>query len=232
MAETTEMPVSPATGFRRAGRWTVRIVAAWVGVFVVVNVVILLVGVAARVAGKDPRLHDDTWPGVPNLRLVDDRLLVGGQPSDEDYRALAAKGVTLVVDLRPGTDGGPRSDDAAHLSALGIRYAAVPVVDGRAPTPSQVHRVIELVRSNDGLVFAHCGGGVGRAGSIAASYEAANGDNPSVLEQVATGPPTIEQIWYVAALAPNHPEHDTNPVVATVSRAVDMPRTIFNDVTG
>jgi hypothetical protein len=108
----------------------------------------------------------------------------------------------------------------------------VPVVDGRAPTPAQIRSFLELMQSSGGLVYAHCGGGVGRAGSIAASYEAANGENPSVLEQIATGPPTIEQIWYVAGLAPNHPERKTNPVVAVVSRAVDMPRTIFNYVTG
>jgi uncharacterized protein (TIGR01244 family) len=229
MAATT---VRSPTRWRRAARYAVRVAVAWVGVFVVVNVVILLVGVAARAAGKDPRLHDDSWPGVPNLRLVDDRLLVGGQPSDDDYRALGAKGVTLVIDLRPGTDSGPHSDDEEQLAALGIGYAPVPVIDGRAPTPSQTRRFLDLVRSNNGLVFAHCGGGVGRASSIAASYQAANGDNPSVLEQVATGPPTIEQIWYVAALAPNHPEHGTNPVVATISRTVDMPRTILNYVTG
>jgi uncharacterized protein (TIGR01244 family) len=229
MAETT---LRPRTGWRGAGRYAVRAALAWVGVFLVVNVFLLLTGVAARLAGKDPRLHDDSWPGIPNLRQVDDRLLVGGQPSDEDYRALAAKGITLVIDLRPGTDTGPRADDEEHLAGLGMRYAAVPVIDGRAPTPSQTRRFLELVRSNNGQVFAHCGGGVGRASSIAASYLAANGENPSVLEQVATGPPTIEQIWYVAALAPNHPEHGTNPVVATISRAVDMPRTIFNGVTG
>ncbi len=229
MAATT---LRSRTRWPRAARYAVRVSVAWVGLFVVVNAVILLVGVAARAADKDPRLHDDSWPGIPNLRLVDDRLLVGGQPSEQDYRALAAKGVTLVIDLRPGTDTGPRTDDEEQLAALGIRYASLPVVDGRAPTPSQTRRFLDLMRSNNGLVFAHCGGGVGRASSIAASYQASNGENPSVLEQVATGPPTIEQIWYTAALAPNHPEHSTNPVVATISRTVDMPRTIFNYVTG
>jgi hypothetical protein len=96
----------------------------------------------------------------------------------------------------------------------------------------QTRRVLDSTRSNGGLVFAHCGAGVGRAGSIAASYEAAKGRNPSVLEQVATGAPTIEQIWYVVALAPNDLGRKTNRVVAVVSRAVDMPRTIFNHLTG
>jgi uncharacterized protein (TIGR01244 family) len=224
----TDVVDRPTARWRRLGRRILRVAVGWVAVFAVVNVMILLVGVAARIAGKDPRLHDDSWPGIPNLRMVDDKLLVGGQPSDDDYRALAAKGITLVIDLRPGIDRGPRADNEAHLAALGIRYATVPIVDGRAPTPSQVRRFLELVRANDGPAFAHCGGGVGRASSIAASYQAANGKNPSVLEQVATGPPTLEQIWYVAVLEANHPERKINPVVAIVSRAVDLPRTLFN----
>jgi hypothetical protein len=48
-----------------------------------------------------------------------------------------------------------------------------------------------------------------------------------VLEQLATGPPTIEQIWFVATLRPNHPEHHINPAVAVVSRVVDAPRAFY-----
>jgi uncharacterized protein (TIGR01244 family) len=222
----------PTTRVARAGRHLLRVAVRWVAVFAIVNLLILLVGVAARAAGKDPRLHDQAWPGIPNLRMVDNHLLVGGQPTEEDYRALAAKGITLVIDLRPGTATGPHADDVDRLTKLGLRYAAVPIIDGRAPTPSQTRRFLELVRSNDGRVFAHCGGGVGRASSIAATYLAADGHNPSVLEQLATGPPTLEQIWYVATLDANHAEHRTNPVVAIVSRAVDLPRTLFNFVMG
>jgi hypothetical protein len=71
-------------------------------------------------------------------------------------------------------------------------------------------------------------GGVGRSTSIAATFEAAQGQNPSVLEQLATGPPTIEQIWFVATLRPNHPDHRISPAVAAVSRAVDAPRGLYH----
>src|SRR3954453_23892701 len=125
----TDVVDGPTWRWRHGGGRVFRVAVAWVAVFAVVNVVILLVGVAARIAGKDPRLDDDSWPGIPNLRMVDDKLRVGGQPSDHDYRALAAKGITLVIDLRPGIDGGPRADDEAHLRALGIRYETVSVVD-------------------------------------------------------------------------------------------------------
>jgi uncharacterized protein (TIGR01244 family) len=213
---------------RRAGL----VVGGWLGLFVVVNVLILVLGVAARWAGRDPRVDgDDGWPGVAHLRAVDDRLLVGGQPSLEDYRQLAERGVTLVVDVRSGSTVDPALDEPDELADLGLDYAKLRVPDGRAPTPGQVERFLDLVEGADGRVFAHCGGGVGRSTSLAAAYEAAQGQDPSVLEQLATGPPTIEQIWYVATLRPNRPEHAINPAVAVVSRVVDVPRQLYGWIT-
>lgn len=203
------------------------IAAGWVALFVAVNVLIVLSGVAARWAGRDPRDHGDGWPAITHLRVVDDRLLVGGETSPEQYRELAERGVTLVIDTRTGGAADESTDDPGQLARLGIAYRAVPIPDGRAPTPAQIGRFLDLVASADGLVFAHCGGGVGRSTSLAAAYEAAIGRDPSVLEQVATGPPTIEQIWFVATLRPDHPEHGISPAVAVVSRAVDAPRTLY-----
>lgn len=203
------------------------VAASWLGVFLVVNGTILLTGVAARWAGKDPRLHGDGWPGITNLRMVDDRLLVGGQTTAAEYRELAERGVTLVIDARTGDSSDPSYDDPQELAELGLDYAKLSIPDGRAPTPSEIRRFLDLVESADGLVFAHCGGGVGRATSLTAAYEASQGGDPSVLEQLATGPPTLEQIWYVGTLRPNHPEHAISPVVAVVSRIIDAPRTLY-----
>ena len=209
-------------------RVPIAVVGGWLALFAVVNAVILLAGVAARWSGKDPQLRSDKWPGITHLRLVDDKLLVGGQPSRSDYRELAEHGVTTVIDVREG--GGGR-DDPENLDSLGIEYVALPLVDGQAPTPGRTRRFLELVDEADGRVFAHCGGGVGRSTSLAAVYEAARGQDPSVLEQVAVGPPTIEQIWFVGTLSPGRPEHEVSPVIATVSRVVDSPRTLYSFLT-
>ena len=167
--------------------------------------IVRLVGVAARWAGKDPRVHDDHWPDITNLRVVGDRLLVGGQTSPDQYRELADRNVTLVIDMRTGGVADLSTDDPQQLTALGVNHAELPITDGQVPTPAQIRRFLDLVATADGRVFTHCGGGVGRSTSIAAAFEAAQGQNPSVLEQLATGPPTIEQIWFVATLRPNHP---------------------------
>lgn len=208
----------------RIGVW---VVGGWIGLFLVVNTSFVLAGLVARWAGKDPRLHDESWPGVTHLRMVDDRLLVGGQTTIEEYRELADHGVTLVIDARTGGRADQGEDDPEALARLGIDYAALPITDGRPPTPAQTRRFLQLVESADGRVFAHCGGGVGRSTSLAATYEAADGQDPSVAEQLAVGPPTIEQVWYVGTLDPGHPEHRVNPIVAVLSRIVDFPRTVW-----
>jgi protein tyrosine phosphatase (PTP) superfamily phosphohydrolase (DUF442 family) len=203
------------------------IVGGWLALFVTVNLVILLSGAAARWAGKDPREHGERWPDITNLRIVGDRLAIGGETSRQQYRELAERDVTLVINMRTGAGADVSTDDRGQLADLGLDYAELPIPDGRAPTPAQIRRFLELVANADGRVFAHCGGGVGRSTSIAAAYEAARGRDPSVLEQVATGPPTIEQIWFVATLRPNHPEHGISPAVAVVSRVVDAPRGLY-----
>ena len=199
----------------------------WLAVFLAVNFVVVRIGAATRWAGKDPRVHDDGWPDIRNLRVVGDRLLVGGETSLEQYRELAERDVTLVIDMRTGGRADLSTDDPQQLTALGLDYAELPIPDGRAPTPAQIRRFLDLVATADGRVFAHCGGGVGRSTSIAATFEAAQGQNPSVLEQLATGPPTIEQIWFVAMMRPNRPDHDISTAVAVVSRVVDAPRGLY-----
>ncbi|MGH9209119.1 MAG: fused DSP-PTPase phosphatase/NAD kinase-like protein [Acidimicrobiales bacterium] len=203
------------------------VTGAWLGVFVTVNATITLAGFGARWAGKDPRLHDESWPSIRHLRLVDDGLLVGGQTTTEEYRGLVEHGVTLVIDVRTGSPADATEDDRDALADLGLDYVALPIPDGRAPTPEQIRRFLDLVEGAEGRVFAHCGGGVGRSTSLAAAYEAAHGQDPSVLAQIATGPPTIEQIWFAATLRPNDPEHGISPAVAVASRVVDMPRTLY-----
>jgi protein tyrosine phosphatase (PTP) superfamily phosphohydrolase (DUF442 family) len=158
-------------------------------------------------------------------------LLVGGETTPEQYRELAEHDVTLVIDARTGGAADETTDDPDELARLGLDYTPLPIPDGRAPTPAQIRRFLDAVAAADGRVFAHCGGGVGRSTSLAAAYESAQGEDPSVLEQLATGPPTIEQIWFVATLRPDHPEHHISPAVAIISRVIDAPRTVYGWVT-
>jgi uncharacterized protein (TIGR01244 family) len=212
-------------------RWIGLAAGSWVGLFLLLQVVLFVVGVAARGAGKDPQLHDDEWPDITHLRMVDDKLLFGGQTTADEYAQLVDHGVTRVIDVRgPQKFDQSGRDDPVVLDQLGLEYVALPITDGHAPTPAQIRRFLELVDEADGKVFAHCGGGVGRSTSLAAAYEASQDQDPSVLEQLAVGPPTLEQIWFVGTMRPGHPEHHISPAVAVVSRVVDAPRTLWGYV--
>ena len=162
-------------------------------------------------------------PPIRHLRAVDDQLVLGAQPTAADYVALADQGVRTVIDLRAGTTAGPRVDDAEFLGSLGIEYASLPVTDGHAPSPELLEEFFTAVEASPGRAYVHCAAGVGRTTSIEMAYRNRLGMEHGVRQQLAVGPPTIEQIWFVASLRNRGPT--TVPAVVNMtSRALDAPR--------
>lgn len=136
-----------------------------------------------------------------------------------------------MVDLRTGTDTDPRPDDPEFLRSLGIDYEWLPVTDGQAPDARTVTRFVEIVEGTEGIVFMHCGGGVGRSTSLTAAYEAAEGKNPSLLEQMAVGPMSLEQAWFIGVVGEDDPSAH-NVVIQGLSRyVVDAPRVLWGKAT-
>ena len=200
-----------------AGRWRRRVFATIVFYVVVVVVahVLLLVGVvAARLVGDRPT---SDVAGVHNFRIVDRQTWAGGQPDADAYAELAARGVRLVVDLRTGTRDDPGKDDPALLERLGVGYLALPVPDGHVPSEARVRRFVAAVRETRGVVFVHCGGGVGRTSGLTAAYSRAIGAEPGFVDTIAVGPHTVEQLWFVAT-------GETSPLVRRTSELLDAPR--------
>ena len=198
-------------------RWRRRMV----GTIVVYSLVVLMAhalivaGVlVARLVGERPTTD---LAGVQNFRAVDRETWAGGQPDADAYAALAARGVRLVVDLRTGSRDDPQEDDPALLGRLGVGYLALPVPDGHVPSAAQIRRFVAAVRETEGVVFVHCGGGVGRTSALVAAYLRATGARPGLLETAAVGPHTVEQMWFVAT-------GDTNPLVRRTSELLDAPR--------
>lgn len=200
---------------------------AYSALVIAANAVVLAAMLAARVLGNDPRADDPSLPAIDNLRRVDDRLWAGATAADDEYRQLAAMGVSLVVDLttgRPGDEG----DDPAFIRSVGMDYLRLPVTDGHASDAATVRRFVEAVEGAGGLVYMHCGGGVGRSSALQAAYVAVQGRDVSLVEMLAIGPPTIEQVWAIYSSDAGRPS-DGNPVVAALSRFVfDGPRTAVN----
>lgn len=179
----------------------------------------MVVVIAARALGHDPRTRE--LDSIRNLRRVDGRVWAGGQPDAMQYRLLAEHGVRLVVDLRTGARDDPREDDPQLLRSLDVDYVSLPVVDGRAPAGETVQALVTAVASARGLVYLHCGGGVGRSTAVQGAYLVATRREVRRLELLAVGPMTLEQLWYVA-FGPG--DAGENRAVGVLSAILDAPR--------
>lgn len=149
------------------------------------------------------------------------------RPSPAGYRALAGMGITTVVDLR-AEDMSAR--ELAEPGEAGLNVVRLPIRDGQTPSPKQVQRFLDVVSTASGPVFVHCGAGVGRTGAMVAAYVVNTGEeSPSqaVRNNLAVGPPSIEQIYYGLNLTPAKAEQPPLPVLV-VSRLVDAPRRIMS----
>jgi protein tyrosine phosphatase (PTP) superfamily phosphohydrolase (DUF442 family) len=199
---------------RRRRRRVVGAVVVYSVVVVLAHTLMLVGVVAARLVGERPTTD---MTGVHNFRTVDGETWAGGQPDPDAYEELAGRGVRLVVDLRTGSGDDPREDDPALLGRLGVDYLALPIPDGHVPSAVQVRRFVAAVRETEGVVFVHCGGGVGRTSALTSAYARSTGAGPGLLSTAAVGPHTVEQLWYVAT-------GDTNPLVRRISELLDAPR--------
>lgn len=164
--------------------------------------------------------------GVEHLRAVDDRVWRGNAPTEQGYRDLARAGVRTVVDLRAERD---LDVPSALLADLGVRRIALPVRDGQTPTTEQVAVLLRAVEATDGLVYVHCGAGVGRSGSMSAAYLVATGaETPAgaLRRSLSVGPPSLEQIRYMSTLdaAGAGDEGVVTDTVRAASRVLDAPR--------
>lgn len=215
----------------RRDKWRIMIVgvvAVTIGFLVLGNAAILAASTVARLTvGQiaEPR----AMPGIGNFAVVDDDVWRGGSPSDDGYRALAALGVTTVVDLRAESD---TSDDAL-LHSLGITLVRIPVGDGRAPTAAEVDQALAAIDGSQGRVFVHCSAGVGRTGSVVAAYLVRNGEAGrlgALVRNLAIGPPSLEQIAFVLSDGDGRLRQPNGAVVA-ISRFLDAPRLLWNRMT-
>ena len=94
-------------------------------------------------------------------------LFTAGQPAESDWRAIAARGVTTVVNLRPDAEMQGR-DEAAEVRAAGMAYVRIPIADGADLTRENARKLHETILGAGGApVLVHCAS-ANRAGGLLA----------------------------------------------------------------
>jgi tyrosine-protein phosphatase SIW14 len=129
-------------------------------------------------AAEDPK-------NLPNLQIVNDNVLRGGQPTDEGIKSLAHRGVKTIIDLRL-----PDEHSILHekelVESTGMRFVSVPMKGMSAPTEEQLTSVLRILNDrNQWPVFVHCRRGADRTGTILACYRIShdNWNNRKALEE-------------------------------------------------
>ena len=198
-------------------------------VFLIVgNLVILGASLWAR--ETSPTVSPSELQGIDNLRAVDAEVWRGAAPTSDGYRNLAKAGVATVVDLRAeeGLDA-----DFELVRELGMNLVHIPIRDGQAPSTEEVAAFLDATRgAGGGKVFIHCGAGVGRTGAMVGAYQIASGETRptgALRQNLAVGPPSLEQMAFVAGLDAGRVEKP-GPVLTAVSRVLDAPRRIWSRV--
>jgi uncharacterized protein (TIGR01244 family) len=94
-------------------------------------------------------------------RQLDDETLISGQITPEEIPAMAAAGITLIINNRPDheDEGQPTSDEIeAAANAAGIVYRHVPIARGLGPSDIEAMREA-LHERREGKLLAFCRSG-------------------------------------------------------------------------
>lgn len=105
---------------------------------------------------------------IKNFGQMDERFYRGAQPKTEaDYKALAAMGITTVIDLTED----PKEYEKPMVEALGMKYVHIPMIAKKYPTEAAIKSFLETVENPDtGKFYIHCAGGRHRTGAMGAVY--------------------------------------------------------------
>lgn len=109
-------------------------------------------------ANGTPKQIDQTPPlvPIPNARVSPMGLLVGGQPTQAQLRAIQEAGYRMVVSLRAHTEPGDEGEPAL-VERLGMKFVSIPV-DGAPGLTEQNARSLHKTLSGEDVLPAvvHC----------------------------------------------------------------------------
>ena len=128
-------------------------------------VTIGLVGLRAQADAPEepsaPKQIDQTPPlvPIPGARVTQNGLLVGGQPTPDQLRAIQEAGYRTVVTLRLQSERGDEGEQAA-VERLGMKFVSIPVAGAPGLTEENARRLAKVLEARDVLpAVVHCSTG-------------------------------------------------------------------------
>lgn len=97
-----------------------------------------------------------------NEKMLDEQLIISGQPTPQDIEELRRRGVREVINLRGVDEEGFWDGEKAAVEAAGMDYSNIPITPSMLDDTA-VSRVHQAVESAGGAAVLHCNAG-GRAG--------------------------------------------------------------------
>ena len=98
----------------------------------------------ATIASAMPSLAAVADLGVRNAAMPTPGLVTAGQPTEEQFDALAAMGYENFISLRPTSEDGAGWEEA-HVSGSDVSFNRIPVQGGSGLTRENVDRLAELL---------------------------------------------------------------------------------------
>ena len=97
-----------------------------------------------------------TIESIYQYRKVDDQLITGGQPTEEQLQAAADQGFRTVINLAPINPRYSLDDEAGLVWSLGMLYQHIPI-DWDNPTASDFSSFEAVMQARPaGKTFIHC----------------------------------------------------------------------------
>lgn len=110
---------------------------------------------------ETPKNIDQSPPlvPIPNARVSEDGLLVGGQPTPEQIKAIHHAGYRTVITLRPPSELGDEGE-RSQVQRLGLAYVSIPVPGAAGLTEANARALSNALDKRDALpAVVHCSTG-------------------------------------------------------------------------
>ena len=108
-----------------------------------------------------PKDIDDTpaLVPIPNARVTKSGLLIGGQPTPEQFKAIHDPGYRTIVPLRTDSERGDEGEEAA-VERMGLTFVSIPVAGAAGLTEENARALGKALGREDALpAVVHCSTG-------------------------------------------------------------------------